>query len=401
MYLKQLILNHFRSYTKASFTLDPKLTIIVGPNAIGKSNLVEAVGLLSTGKSFRTSKEKQLIQFDQPIARVTGLITSSPSLRATEERGNLSSDEIASSSMTPRNDESVSREDASKGVYTDFDTEKIEIVIAENPNGWLQKRYLINGISKRRSSLQGKLPVVLFSPEDLDLVSGQPGVKRRFLDEVLEQSDVHYSAAMSTYSKALKQRNALLEYVQETGRRDRERFAYWDDILIKHGSYIHDQRAELIDAINNVDKELFPFTLTYDYSIISEERLAQYEQAEIGAGVTLVGPQRDDVQIHTKHPTSGEMEDVKYFCSRGQQRLITLELKKAQIYCLNASLGQQPLLVLDDIFSELDSGHIKHVLQMTTNYQTIITTTHKEFVDGQLEGKGSVVELSSNKDIEK
>lgn len=278
---------------------------------------------------------------------------------------------------------------------TEEDLDKIEITLALSPTGFLQKRYLINGVSKRRSSLAGLLPTVLFTPLDLDIVSGQPSAKRRFLDETLEQTDQEYASALTTYQKALRQRNALLEQVQATGKRDADRFAYWDKLLIENGQLITEKREAFIRYINLREKKLFPFTLDYDKSLMSEERLLQYKTAEVGAGMTLVGPQRDDILIQSMHPVSKELEDVKYFCSRGQQRLITLELKNAQISYLKEQLQVQPLLVLDDIFSELDSIHIGYVLQMTNDYQTIITTTHKEFLENDMARVGGMVELNS------
>src|SRR5258708_37543493 len=103
--------------------------------------------------------------------------------------------------------------------------------------------------------------------------------------------------------------------------------------------------------------------------------------------MTLVGPQRDDVIIQSRHPVSKELEDVKYFCSRGQQRLVTLEFKNTQISYLREQLQMQPLLVLDDIFSELDSEHINHVMNLVNDFQTIITTTHKEFIGSHIDNK--------------
>ncbi len=350
MYLKSLSLQNFRSYNKSNFSFDPYRTIIVGPNATGKTNLVEAISFLSTGKSFRTSKEKQVIAFGETISRVKGEFTS------------------------------------------DSEKEEIEIVIVESSTGMLQKRYLINGVSKRRSSLSGQLPTVLFTPLDLVIVSGQPGDKRRFLDDVLEQTDQEYASAVVTYAKALRQRNALLEFVQNSGKRDEERFAYWDNLLIFNGNIITQKREAFIAYLNQQTKKLFSFMLFYDKSLMSRERLLQYKDAEVGAGMTLVGPQRDDVIIQSWHPVSKELEDVRYFCSRGQQRLVTLELKKMQIEYLKEQLDVQPLLVLDDIFSELDSEHIKLVLGMTHDFQTIITTTHKEFV-GDIGEKSTVIEL--------
>jgi DNA replication and repair protein RecF len=351
MFLKDLTLKNFRSYTKAHFTFDPKLTIIVGPNAAGKTNLVEALSMISTGKSFKTGKEKQLIAFGKPAASIKAVLQD------------------------------------------DDDTEDLEIIVAQTPGGMLQKKYTVNAAPKRRDGFAGKLPAVLFTPADLDIVSGQPGDRRRFLDEVLEQTDREYDAALTLYTKALRQRNALLEYVQRSGRRDEERFAYWDGLLIANGDIISEKREALINYINAQEKTLFPFMLTYDKSLMSRDRLLQYRDAEAGAGVTLVGPQRDDVFIQTFHPVSEELEDVKHFCSRGQQRLVTLELKKAQIAYLQQELETQPLLILDDIFSELDNIHIDHVLHMTNRFQTIITTTHREFVTIGKDPQALVIEL--------
>ncbi|MGI8420186.1 MAG: DNA replication/repair protein RecF [Candidatus Levyibacteriota bacterium] len=354
MILRSLSLQNFRNYAKAHFTFDPQLTVVVGPNASGKTNLVEAIGILSVGKSFRTSKEKQLIAFEKLVTHIEG---------------------------------EIGDED---------EAETIHITISVSPQGMLQKRYLINGVSKRRSSLVGLLPIVLFTPLDLDIVSGQPGSKRRFLDEILEQTDQEYADALMTYQKALRQRNALLEVVQATGRRDTDRFAYWDNLLITNGQFVTEKREEFIRYINLFEKHLFPFTLVYDKSLMSEERLLQYKTAEVGSGMTLVGPQRDDIIIQSMHPVSREFEDVKYFCSRGQQRLVTLELKNAQISYLKEQLHVQPLLVLDDIFSELDSAHISYVLQMTHDYQTIITTTHKEFLAADMGKVNAVIELEKD-----
>jgi DNA replication and repair protein RecF len=354
MVLKSLSLQNFRSYPKAQFTFNQKLTIIVGPNASGKTNLVEAIGILSLGKSFRTGKEKQLIAFEKQVTHVKGHIN--------EE------------------DEDV----------------EIEVTLSLSPQDVLQKRYLINGVPKRRSALSGKLPTVLFTPLDLTIVSGQPGDKRRYLDEVLEQTDPIYSSALLDYGKALRQRNALLEFVQNSGHRDEERFSYWDDLLISNGQILTQKREAFIDYINKREKKLFPFSLVYDKSLMSAERLLQYKDAEVGAGMTLVGPQRDDVIIQSMHPVSKAMEDVKYFCSRGQQRLVTLELKNTQIFYLTEQLQVQPLLVLDDIFSELDSEHITQVMNLTHDFQTIITTTHKEFVSSHIDKQTAVVELKDS-----
>lgn len=359
MVLNSIFLQNFRSYIKASFSFDSKLTVIVGPNASGKTNLVEAISFLSTGKSFRTSKEKQVIGFGKTVARVTGEVSEV----SIEGVSNVSENET-----------------------------KLEVVVSDISGQMFQKKYLINGVPKRRSNFSGMLPTVLFTPLDLVIVSGQPGDKRRFIDDVLEQTDPQYASALTTYSKALRQRNALLEFVQKSGRRDEERFAYWDNLLITNGNVLTEKREAFIAYLNQREKKLFPFVLVYDKSLMSSERLLQYKDAELGAGMTLVGPQRDDIIIQSWHPVSKELEDVRYFCSRGQQRLVTFELKKAQITYLEEQLQVKPILVLDDIFSELDNEHIGLVLSLIHDSQTIITTTHKEFL-GKAAKESSVVKL--------
>lgn len=336
MVLKSLSLHNFRNYYKTEFTFSPTTTIVIGPNAIGKSNLIDAIYLISTGRSNKTDKDIQLIQFGKSICRVKGF-------------------------GAPK--------------------EELEVVFAKTPTGFLQKKYLINGVSKRRLDFQGRMPVVEFSPQDIDIVVGQPGSRRKFLNEVLEQVDIDYRSAHVSYVKAIKQRNALLDQVQRNGIRNEKLFTYWNELVIRTGQILTKKREEFIEYINGRKKEIFDFKLIYDKSIISEERLMQYKDAEIGAGVTLVGPHRDEVIIKAKNESSKSLEEVKYFGSRGQQRLISLELKLSQIAIIDRKMENQPLLLLDDIFSELDSGNISHVLKLMNKYQTIITTTHKEFVD--------------------
>ncbi|MEK7571474.1 MAG: DNA replication and repair protein RecF [Patescibacteria group bacterium] len=355
MILRTLSLQHFRNYTTAAFQFDPRLTVVVGPNAVGKTNFVESLVFSFTGKSFKSEKDGQVILFGKPFGRIKAIIEGE-----------------------------------------DTDSKTLEMLFTDRTGSAVQKKYLVNSIPRRRVDFASHLPVVLFTPETLDLVSGQPSMRRNFLNEILEQIDTAYTNALTTYTKALRQRNALLEQAREQGYRDEERFAYWDTLLIKTGNYITKKREELITQINKQEKKLFPFTLEYDKSSISVERLAQYKHAEIGSGVTLVGPHRDEVFIQMEHPVSGKREQVRSVASRGQQRLVTLELKFAQITLIAEALGKQPLLLLDDIFSELDSGHIQHVLTVMDQCQTVLTTTHKEFLSTLSLGEGSVIELKND-----
>lgn len=346
MYLKYLSLQNFRNYSKSEFNFSSQTTLIVGPNTSGKTNIIEAIYLLSTGKSFRADKDFETIRFGEELARV-------------------------------------------KGKVNDTD---LEVVLTA-----AIKKYLVNGVSKRRADFASHLALVLFSPQDLEIIVDSPSLRRNFLDEVLEQVDKDYRLAIISYTKGLRQRNALLEKTRESGIRNEKQFEYWDTLLIKNGEIITEKREKFINFINNAEKEILDFMVSYDKSVISKERLLQYEDAEVGAGVTLVGPHRDDFSIRM-YPNKisqneSELKDVKFFGSRGQQRLAILQLKLLQLLFVEKVLSESPLLLLDDIFSELDERHIHLVLEMMGKQQTIITTTHKEFIPEPLLKKMEVIEL--------
>ncbi|MEK7604957.1 MAG: DNA replication and repair protein RecF [Patescibacteria group bacterium] len=352
MILKAISLQHFRSYTQSTFSFSPQTTIIVGPNTAGKSNLLEAIYLLSSGKSFRAEKDTQMISFGEKIAHVKAQIGE--------------------------------------------DKEQLEVIISdrglESASKSFSKKFLVNGVAKRRVDFAGLLPALLFVPVDLEIISSSPSHRREFLNAVLEVTDKHYRQSLISYEKALRQRNALLDVVRETGIRNDEQFAYWDDLLIENGSYITKKREELIGYFNSGEKTLLSFSATYEKSEISRERLEQYKGPEIGAGVTLVGPHRDDFFV--EFMLSGAKQNVKYFGSRGQQRLVVLQLKLLQLTAIEAAIGYRPLLLLDDIFSELDAEHIQDVLSIITKQQTIITTTHKEFIETGIGEDAMIIELT-------
>lgn len=332
MVLKKLYLQHFRSYKNQVFPLDQQTTFVVGKNTSGKSNLMEGIYFLSTGKSFRAEKDAQAIAFGQEIGRVKGIV-----------------------------DETTLELILTTGMVSGTPTQ--------------QKRFLVNDVPKRRVDFAGHLFTVLFSPSDLELIVGSPSIRRRFLDDVLEQIDREYRLATTTYEKALRQRNALLNLVKETGKRNESQFTYWDELLITNGQLITTKREAFIECINTSKQDIFQCQVIYDKSMISHERLAQYKDAEVGAGATLVGPHRDDFSL-----VMAKEKDVKKFASRGQQRLVVLQLKLLQLQFMEQTLGFRPLLLLDDIFSELDQGHIDLVMDMIGKQQTIVTTTHEEFI---------------------
>lgn len=312
MILRDLTLTHFRSYAKRTFSFSPTTTIIIGPNAAGKTNILEAIMLLATGKSFRADREVETIRWGSDIGRVTA-------------RG---------------------------------DDTKLECVITQTG-----KKYLVNGIGRRQIDFVGNLRAVLFWPEDLELVTDSPGLRRRYLDSVLVQVDREYRRNLASYERGLRQRNRLLDLVNE-GTAHPHQLLFWNQLLITSGGYVTDKRAAYLEFVNTKPD----YRVQYDKSVISEGRLAQYADAEIAAKATLVGPHRDDFSI------SKNNLDLGKYGSRGEQRLAVVWLKLAELTFIKQETGDSPILLLDDIFSELDEEHRAQVIALFGEQQTIVTS---------------------------
>lgn len=384
MYLKKLFLQNFRNYDKAEFEFD-KETIIVGPNTSGKTNIMEAIYLLATGKSLRTDKDVQMLKFGAEVGRVKArLAEDSPRSDQVGAGGESRRGEVDG---PPRVDEKT-RVEAGK---------TLEVVLTAGEVGGERapaKKYLINNVSKKRVDFAGNLFVVSFSPLDLEIIIGTPSIRRNFLDEVLEQIDFDYRVSLTEYIKGIRQRNSLLELTRKTGQRDVKQFEYWDNLVIRHGNVVTQKREELIADFNKEKKEIFDFAIVYGRSIISYERLLEYQEEEFLAGVTLVGPHRDDVIFEMYDEETRTAKNIKFFGSRGQQRLTVLQLKVLQLLYFERKKQENPVLLLDDIFSELDERHIKHVLQILSGRETVFTTTHMEFVPEEIAERMKVITLS-------
>lgn len=362
--LLHLSLQNFRNYKKSSFEFDNSV-IIIGPNTSGKSNLIESIFLLSAGKSFRAEKDAQMVRFGSEMGRV------------------------------------------SASAKQNSDTVDLEVVVTVGEVAGVRtqfKRFFVNGVAKRRTDFIGNLPSILFSPQDLEIVVGSPGIRREFLDNVLEQIDRDYRIALLGFTKALRQRNALLELAKDTGRRNPKEFDYWDSLVIRNGNVLTRKREGFIKYLNDSKKEIFDMSLQYDKSEISRERLDEYKDAETAAGNTLVGPHRDDFYVVFDNPSasvrqaqdesSGQDDlNLKSFGSRGQQRLGVLQLKLLELDYIRQRVENEPILLLDDVFSELDEGHINLILDKIGGQQTIVTTTHEEFIPAKIKGKMEVIEL--------
>jgi len=345
--IQSVQLTNFRNFTKKELSFSEKVTVIVGDNAVGKTNVLESVFLLATGKSFKAKVEDEMVRYESDVARVKGEILAN-------EKTSL---EI---------------------VLTDGEI-KIGDVVQRAP----KKKLLVNGVPRRLVDFAGNFTVVLFSPNDLELVTESPSIRRKFLDTVLSQTDREYRRSLLSYEKGVRQRNKILYNIREHGV-SRSQLLFWNHLLIKNGDYISQKRREFIDFVNE-QKPLSDniYSLEYDKSAISEARLDQYKVEEVASATTLVGPHRDDFVVKirsTKSEIRNERELGKYG-SRGEQRMGVLWLRMAELSYIEKTTDAKPTLLLDDIFSELDHIHRDVVMDVITKNQTIITTPDPHYIE--------------------
>ena len=367
--LSSLSLQNFRSYPKKSFEFSPATTLIVGPNTAGKTNILEAIMMIATGKSFRADSDREVIAWEKELSRINA-------------KCQMPNDEC-----------------------------KLELMMT---TGEVQgqkaplKKYLVNGVPRRQVDFVGNLRAVLFWPEHLELVTDSPSLRRKYLDSVLVQVDREYRRNLYSYERGLRQRNRLLDFINE-GKAHRHQLNFWDQLLIKSGGYLTDKRAEFIDFVNQCQMPNAKCQIEYDKSVISESRLEQYKEEEVAAKATLVGPHRDDFTIVRTHPPAGGSElpaerdlasrdndqkgslDLSKYGSRGEQRLAILWLKLAELAFIEEKTGERPILLLDDIFSELDEEHRRMVLDVVGKQQTILTSADEASIPkGVLESSQTI-----------
>lgn len=339
MRISRLELEHFRSYKKNTFHFGD-LSVIIGPNAKGKTNVLEAIYLLSYGDSFRARKIEEMVAWGKELSRVTGVIENGEG-------------EVVALGAT-----------LTRGVLMGKRTQK--------------RRFLIDGTPRTRARFVKHLSVVLFRPEDLRLIEGSPTRRRNFLDEVLSLSSYEYVRALRAYEQALRRRNRILDAIRD-GEATRSQLTFWDQTLIKNGNVLTDSRRALLEYMDGFFVAFGKYRLEYDFSAISEKRLQQYAREEVAVGYTLVGPHKDDFVVHSR---SGKIEkNLMVYGSRGEQRLGVLFLKLGMFGYVEDQTKVRPVLLLDDIFSELDEKHRQEVLKMTHDRQTIITTADEYMLD--------------------
>lgn len=347
MILKKLRLQHFRNYPQREFSFSEGTSLIVGPNTAGKTNLLEAIYLLASGKSFRAGLESEMISYEQQLARLKGRVGKAGEIADLEiilTRGEVAGEKVA------------------------------------------KKKYLVNGVGKRMLDFLGFLRAVYFGPEDLALITNSPSLRRKYLDTVLSQLDREYIRCSLSYEKGLRQRNRLLERIRDEGA-SRSQLVFWDQLLIKNGTYLTQKREEFIEFVNSQKFSTLTFNLTYDRSVISPARIEEYAQEEVASAATLVGPHRDDFAFWLKE------RDLHAFGSRGEQRMAILWLKLGELEFISDKTRERPMFLLDDIFSELDEDHRRLVLEIIPQQQTIVTTTDIRLVEKNYQRRMEMIEL--------
>ena len=347
MRIERIKLMQFRNYESLDLSPHPQLTVLLGDNAQGKTNILEAIGLCATGRSHRTPHDAQLIHWDRDGSYI-GL--------------------------------NIKRLDVSR---------RIEVRLRRNKGK--QIRLDGNPIA-RMGELMGCLNAVFFSPEDLRLVKGGPGERRRFLDMEISQIYPRYFFALSGFSRALAQRNALLKNIA-SGRSPAELLDSWDEQLAEYGcllislrrlfvSQLHEEAARIHREISGRRETLhlcYQADVSGNNGTTDDDRtallatLSVQRKEDIRKGTTLRGPQRDDLLFRLND------RDARLYASQGQQRSIALSVKLGELSLMRHQIGEPPILLLDDVLSELDEHRQSLLIEAARRQQTFLTGTTLPF----------------------
>lgn len=345
MIVKSLELKDYRNYNNLDMPFSSGINILYGENAQGKTNILEAIYLCGTTKSHRGSKDKEIIMFHQEEAHVRVLL----------EKNNI--------------------------------THKIDLHLKKNK----AKGVAIDGIPiKRQGELFGMLNLVFFSPEDLYIIKNGPGERRRFIDLELCQLDKIYLSNLTNYNKVLLQRNNLLKQI-EFNRNLLDTLYIWDEKILEYGRKIIEARSNFITKLNRLVREIHkkltgnkeelflqyePNVTIYDFEV----KLKKSLERDLSLKMTNVGPHRDDLSFKISDI------DIRKYGSQGQQRTAALSCKLAEIELVKSIINENPILLLDDVLSELDRQRQTHLLNSIGDIQTIITCTGlEEFINHRFE----------------
>lgn len=334
MYIKDLSLLNFRNIGEASVSFGKNINILYGDNAQGKTNLLEAIYICSTGRSQKTHIDGQLVKFGYDEAHIRTFVCS------------------------------------------ELSTDRIDVHIKKDN----RKGMAVNGLAvKKMSEFFGNLYAVMFSPEDLRLVKGGPSERRKFIDMELCQLSKVYCHNLQNYHKVLKQRNNLLKN-SHINKNLVDTIPVWDEQLIYYGQKIIEKRKEFIEKLNDVSKNIHSditgkkesLSVEYkpnaDISFFSDKLVSSREK-DIILGMTSCGPHKDDMSFFING------NDTKLFGSQGQQRTASLSAKLAEISLIETETGTSPILLLDDVLSELDESRQLFLMESIGEIQTFITCT--------------------------
>ncbi len=362
MYLSHLALTDFRNFKQQELPLGPGLFLFHGENAQGKTNLLEAVTMLTTAHSFHTTSDREVMNWDssEHLTR----------LRSSAVRGN-----------GPLQIEIVIYDPAA----THSGSVPATPALADRP----RKRIKVNGVVKKSLDLFGLVTIVLFAPTDLSLVDGSPEERRRFLDRCLCQMRAQYCQALLKYRKIVTQRAALLKRVREN-QEDPRMLDYLDEKLTELANVLMYERQRMVAALNEQVDELqtnlsggrehlqivYRPSFQMDPAWNALEALEHYRvqlrearRREIHQGVCSLGPHRDDLEFLVNGV------NMLSYGSRGQQRTVALSAKLAELSYMHRVTGEEPILLLDDVFSELDLHRRAYLLRQVLHHQQVLMTT--------------------------
>ena len=343
MYIESIELKDYRNYETLSLSFDKGTNIFYGDNAQGKTNILEAVYLCGTTKSHRGSKDREMIRFDAEESHIRMFVKK----------------------------EGISR--------------KIDMHLKKNK----AKGIAIDGIPIRKAGeLFGILNLVFFSPEDLNIIKNGPGERRRFLDLELSQLDKVYLSDLANYNRVVNQRNRLLKEIGfQAKKQDMDTLEIWEMQLVHYGNKIIERRKRFVEEINEIissihkkltggSEEILVIYEPSNGNISLEDAIRKNREKDMKIKSTSIGPHRDDICFMVKDL------DIRRFGSQGQQRTAALSLKLSEIELVKRAIHDTPVLLLDDVLSELDKHRQNYLLDSIHEIQTLITCTGvDEFVN--------------------
>ena len=352
MIIKSLELSDYRNYESLLINFDKGTNILYGDNAQGKTNILEAIYMSATTKSHKLSKDKEIIRFGNQEAHIRTII----------------------------------------------EKDDIETRVDMHLRSSKSKGIAIDGVKiKKAAELMGLTKIVFFSPEDLSIIKNGPAERRRFIDIELCQLDNFYLYNLNNYNKIVNQRNNLLKNLFVNPEL-KDTLSIWDKQLISYGSKIIERRKQFVDQLNeiiasihsNLSGEKEKLRLIYEPNVDIESYASSLENShdrDIKLKQTTIGPHRDDISFNVISESTNNIEiDIRKYGSQGQQRTAALSLKLSEIELVKKITKDTPILLLDDVLSELDSNRQNFLLNSIGNIQTIITCTGlDEFVNNRFE----------------